>query len=127
MLRAITGLTAAYVIVLAIVMFQLSDAGSRASGIGFGEAMFASPMIVAYVVSLFVKSAEDRRVMFVFEVIFSVFSAVIFWSTFARESDAQYQLALFIIPLIGLPSVAIAGMIAMFGHRERQRRDKRGS
>jgi len=123
-MRAITGLAAAYIVVLAFVMFQLCGVGSRASGIAFGEALFASPVIIAYIVALSIKSAEDRRVMLVFEVMFSVFSAIIFWSTFAREGDAQYQLALFIIPSIGLPGVVIAGMIAMFGHKEKRRLDK---
>jgi hypothetical protein len=36
----------------------------------------------------------------------------VFYSTFAVEHDAQYQLALFFIPLIGFPTVAIAGAIA---------------
>jgi hypothetical protein len=127
MMRAITGLTAAYLIVLAIVMFQLSPAGSRTSGIAIGEAMFASPIIISYVVSILVNSVEDRRVMLVFDVLFSVFAAVIFVTTFAREGDAQYQLALFIIPLIGLPTVAIAGMISIFGHIEKRRLSKRNS
>ena len=112
---------------MAIVLFRLSGAGSWISGIAFAEALFASPIIIAYLVSIFLKYKEDLRVMLAFEMLFCLFSAATFCVTFTGEHDARYQLALFIIPLVGLPAVAIAGLIAIFGHIEKRRLDKRGS
>lgn len=111
-MRAILGLTAAYVLILAVMMFNLSSVGSGISNIIFGEALFALPMMAACVVAAFLKRAEGRRVMFVFQIAYSILSVAVFYSTFAVEHDAQYQLALFFIPLIGFPTVAIAGAIA---------------
>ena len=37
---------------------------------------------------------------------------LVFVRTFTEEHDAQYQLAVLVIPLIGFPAVVIAGVIA---------------
>jgi len=123
MMRAITGLTAAYIIIMAAAMFHSSDPGSKINGIVFGEVLFSSPIIISYVLSLFLKRFEARGVMLLFGVGFSVFSLFVFYSTFAGEHDAQYQLELLLIPAAGFPAVAIAGAIAAFwnwGGRQRR-------
>ena len=112
MMRAITTLTAGYMLIMAAAMFYTSDAGAKLSGIAIGEVAFSSPMIISYVLSLFLKSFEARCVMLVFGAIFSIFALFMFYSTFVGEHDAQYQLALLLIPFVGFPAVAIAGVIA---------------
>jgi hypothetical protein len=113
-MRAITGLTAAYIIIMATTMFYSYDPGSKISGIIFGEALFSSPIIISCILSLFLKRFEARGVMLLFGVGFSIFSLSVFYSTFAGERDAQYQLTLLLIPAVGFPAVAIAGAIAAF-------------
>jgi len=41
----------------------------------------------------------------------------VFVRTFTGEHDAQYQLAVLVIPLIGFPTVVIAGVIAAFSSK----------
>ena len=112
MARISAGLTAAFVLIIAVVMSLVSDAGSRVSGVFFGEALFAAPMIIAYLLMRWIVSDDAHRVILVFQFGFFVFVSVIFYLTFTGDHDAQYQLALLLIPLFGFPSVAIAGVIA---------------
>lgn len=111
-MRAIVGLAAAYVLIVAVVLFYTSDAGSKADGVLFGEAFFAAPMMIAYALARWMIGVEARRVILGFEVGFSVLTLAIFYLTFSGEHDAQYQLALLLIPLFGFPSVVVAGLIA---------------
>jgi hypothetical protein len=113
MMRAIIGLTTAYVLVIAFGF-------DRASGISqmlSTQALFSVPMAIACIESVFLKRAESRRVMLVFQIVYSIISAAVIYRTFAGERDAQYQLNLLLIPLIGFPSVLIAGLIAAFWKR----------
>ncbi len=111
-MRTIFGLTVACVLIMAATMAHISDAGAKMSGVAFGEALFSTPMIIACLLSLVMRRTEPRRVLLTFEIAFSILTLLVFVNTFAGEHDAQYQLALLFIPLIGFPGVVIAGVIA---------------
>lgn len=108
-MRAITGLTAAYVIALAAVM---TSSGESANAVLIDEVVFASPMLIAYALSRWVVHAGGRIILLGFEILFSVFSFAVFYWTFTGEHDAQYQLALLAIPLLGFPTIVIVGAVA---------------
>jgi hypothetical protein len=108
-----TVLTAAYVVVMALV-FSTGSTNSTVEGVLFGEILFAGPMVIAYALSIWMRRVEAHRVLLAFQVGFSILTAIIYNWTFAGEHDAQYQLTLLFIPLIGFPAVAIAGLAAAF-------------
>ncbi|MDR3572197.1 MAG: hypothetical protein P4L81_08525 [Candidatus Pacebacteria bacterium] len=85
----------------------------------FAEAAFALPMIIAFFLALIFRGVEARRSLLFFEIGFSIFSILVFVRTFTGEHDAQYQLAVLVIPLIGFPAVVIAGVIAAFSPKRR--------
>jgi len=74
-------------------------------------------MIIAFLLALIFHDSEARRSFLVFEIGFSIFSLLVFVRTFTGEHDAQYQLAVLVIPLIGFPTVVIAGVIAAFSSK----------
>jgi len=108
-MQAITGLTAAYVIALAAVM---TSGGQSVNGVLIDEAVFASPMLIAYALSRWVVHAGGRIILLGFEILFSIFTIAIFYWTFTGEHDAQYQLVLLAIPLFGFPTIVIVGAVA---------------
>jgi len=93
-------------------MFRGYDDGWRIDGIIFGEVLFATPMMIAYGLSRLRTSEGARQVLLGYEIGYSLLTLIVFWTSFAGEHDAQYQLTLFLIPLIGFPSAAIAGLVA---------------
>lgn len=114
-MRAVTGLTTGYVVVIAIVFSVfITSSDSKISSVEFAEAAFALPMIIAFFLALIFRGVEARRSLLFFEIVFSIFSMLVFVRTFTGEHDAQYQLAVLVIPLIGFPAVVIAGVIAAF-------------
>jgi hypothetical protein len=119
-MKAIIGLTAAYAIAVAIVFagFVISSPSSI-SNIALAEAAFALLMMIACFLALIIRSVIARRVLLVFEIGFSILSLLILVSTFTGEHDAQYQLAVLAIPLMGFPAVAIPGVIAALSPRSR--------
>lgn len=108
---AITLLTAIYVIALATMTARASSVGNL-NGVIVAEAMFASPMLIAYALSRWLVRRESRIVLLVFEIAFLIFTCAVFYHTFTGEHDAQYQLKLLIIPFVGFPAIVIAGAIA---------------
>ena len=111
-MRAITVLSVAYVLTIALIMIWLPGSASKAQSVLFGEALFGAPMIIANVLAKWLDKVEARRVLFVFGVGFVVFALATIYSTFSGEPEAQYQLLLLLIPAVGFPSVAVAGAIA---------------
>lgn len=93
-------------------MFSAYDDGWRIGGIAFGEVLFAAPMMIAYGLSKLRTSDGARQVLLGYEISYSLLALIVLWTTFTGEHDAQHQLTLFLIPLIGFPSVAIAGLVA---------------
>jgi predicted N-acetyltransferase YhbS len=55
---------------------------------------------------------EARIILLGYGVGYSILTALTFYWTFGFEHDAQYQLMLFLIPMFGFPTVAIAGLAA---------------
>ncbi len=114
-MRAVTGLTTAYVFVIAIVFSVfITSSGSTISNVAFAETAFALPMIIAFFLASIFRGARSRRSLLYFAIGFSIFSLLVFVRTFTGKHDAQYQLAVLAIPLIGFPAVVIAGVIAAF-------------
>jgi hypothetical protein len=112
-MRAITGLMTVYVVATAIAFSVfITSSDSTISNVIFAESAFALPMVIACFLGLIFRGATARRSLLFFEIGFLIFSLLVFISTFAGEHDAQYQLAVLVIPLIGFPAVAIAGVIA---------------
>lgn len=117
MMRAIAVLTAAYILIMAAAMSYLSDPGERISGMIFGETVFASPMIVACLLAKVVKRVDAREILLLFGIAYLILTVIVFVDTFTGEKDAQYQLALILIPLVGIPALAVAAVIAIFLNR----------
>jgi hypothetical protein len=114
MLRAIVGLSAAYVVTIAVLMSYTSSPGSEVSGVLGGQAIFSIPMMLALVILAWAKSIKARGVVVAFQVGYFAITFLVFASTFIGEHDAQYQLALLVIPIFGFIGVAAAGLIAAF-------------
>ena len=108
-MRAILGLTAAYMLTL-LFTFSVSSA------IDFlvMECMFAGPMFIACVLAMVVTRSEARRVILGFQVAYILCTLIISISTFSGEPEAQYQLQLLLVPLVGFLGVTVAGVLAVF-------------
>ena len=111
MMWATVGITAAYALTLALVFYPTS-APSRAEGLLILEGLFAGPMMIACVLSILMTRAQARRVIIGFQVTYILLTLITFYSTFTGEQDAQYQLRLLFIPLLGFPGVVAAGVMA---------------
>ena len=109
MMWAILGLTAAYMLTL---MFSFSV--SSALDFLLMECMFAGPMIIACVLAMVMTRVEARRVILGFQVAYILATLMISISTFSGERDAQYQLQLLLVPLVGFLGVTVAGVLAAF-------------
>ena len=109
MMWAILGLTAAYMLTL---MFSFSV--SSALDFLLMECMFAGPMIIACVLAMVMTRVEARRVILGFQVAYILATLLISISTFSGERDAQYQLQLLLVPLVGFLGVTVAGVLAAF-------------
>ena len=109
MIRAILGLTVAYMVILLFAF-------SIRSALDFliMECMFAGPMIIACVLAMVMTRSKARHLILGFQIAY-IFSTLIFIiSTFSGEGDAGYQLQLLLIPLVGYPGVTGAGVLAHF-------------
>lgn len=113
MKRAIAGITVAYIIVMAAIMLSLSDTSTAVFAILVGEAVFASPIMIAYALSRWLVSFEARLILLIYQALYSLLTIFIFYSTFAGEpADAQYQLAILWIPIVGFPALVLTGLLA---------------
>lgn len=106
---AIVGLTVAYMLALGFA-FRIS---SIPDFLGL-ECMFAGPMIIACVLAMVMTRPKARRVILGFQVAYIFATLIISISTFSGERDAQYQLQLLLIPLLGFLGVTVAGVLAAF-------------
>jgi hypothetical protein len=104
------GVTAVYTLIIALAFHPSADVPSKAFELLFWEGLFAGPVVVASILSISVARVKTRRILLVFVVSYSILTATVFYWTFGVEHDAQYQLMLLLVPLIGFPSVMIAGL-----------------
>ena len=107
MIRTILGLTAAYTLALGFT-FRVS---SIPDFLGIA-CMFAGPMIIACVLAMVMTHPKAHRVILGFQVAYIFATLTISISTFSGERDAQYQLQLLLIPLLGFLGVTVAGVLA---------------
>ena len=125
-LRITVAVTAAYVAAIALVVYpDLSDnsfsVAFRAGAFASYEALFGAPLLIACGLSMWLNSVQARRIFLGFAVGYIIFSWAVFHSTFTGEHDAQYQLLLLQIPMIGFPALLIVGVIAgQFGRAPRR-------
>jgi peptidoglycan/LPS O-acetylase OafA/YrhL len=114
MLWATIGLTVAYALYFAVTLpTNTSDAQFFWDALFFWEGLFGGPMAIACILSIFLARVEARIILLGFAVGYSILTALIFYWTFGFEHDAQYQLMLFLIPILGFPSVAVLGLAAI--------------
>ena len=106
---AILGLTVAYMLTL---VFAFPP--SNALDLLIGECMFAGPMMIACALAMVMTRTEAHRVILGFQVAYILATLIISISTFSGEQDAQYQLQLLLIPLVGFVGVTVAGVLAAF-------------
>ena len=109
---AIGALTVSYALAIAALALYTYDAGWKVAGLLFDEVLFSGPMLLAYGLSRMRTSDAASRTLLGFGVGYSILTVIIVVATFSGEPEAQYQLRLFLIPLIGLPPVVVAGLIA---------------
>ena len=107
------GLAMACALVVGIAFYPPSDLPRKAEWILLAEALFAGPMIIASMLSLFIRRLEARRVFAGFQIGYIVMALVTYGSTFTGEHDAQYQLALLGIPILGYLGILVAGIVAV--------------
>ena len=121
MLWVTVGLTAAYVLAIALFVYiSGGDPSFRVQALGFAEALFSTPLLIACALAIWLNSVQARRALFGFAVGYIIFTLDAFYSTFIGEHDAQYQLLLLQIPMIGFPALLIVGVIAgLFGRAPR--------
>ena len=105
--RLTVALAAAYTLTIALALRP-----SDASGLLFSEGLFAGPVILACLLSTLLVRLRARIILLGFAVGYSILSAIIFYWTFGFEHDAQYQLILLLIPMLGFPSLVVAGLFA---------------
>jgi hypothetical protein len=104
------GLTAAYALFFALTLPANSP---KVDALLFWEGLFAGPMMIACVLSILMPRVEARIILLVFAVGYSILTALIFYRTFGFERDAQYQLMLFVIPVLGFFGIAVLGLAAV--------------
>src|SRR4051812_38688161 len=114
-LRVTIALTVASFLAMALFVYTSGgDPSFRVEELGFFEALFGTPLLIACGLTLWLDSVQARRIFLGFAVGYSIFTLDVFCSTFTGEHDAQYQLLLFQIPIIGFPALLIVGVIAGF-------------
>lgn len=124
LMRLLTAVTIAYVLIIAVLfLFYISGPGPKADDVLLGEAVFASPVMIAYALSMWLNSVQARRVLLGFELAFALFALLIFYQTFSNDEEAQYQLLLLQIPMLGFPGLVIAGAVAATFGRAKSRPD----
>lgn len=107
-------LTAAYVLAVALLP-HLPDPDLRAEveTLLFGEALFAGPMIIAGVLSILMSRVEPRRMIVGLQAAYILITLITFHSTFTGEHDAQFQLELLLIPVLGYGAMLLAAVLAV--------------
>ena len=111
MMWATIGLTAAYALFFAVTL--PANSPSKVDALLFWEGLFAGPMMIACILSIFLARVEARIILLGFAIGYSILTALTFYWTFGFEHDAQYQLMLFLIPILGFPFVAVLGLAAV--------------
>lgn len=112
LLRVSLALTAVYALAIAVAFYPSAYVPEKGQELLFTEAVFSGPILLAVILSILMRRVEARRTMVVFQVGYIFITLAICYLTFAGEHDAQYQLALLFIPLIGFPGVVVAGLVA---------------
>lgn len=112
-MRAIIGLTAGYMLLLALAFFVLHGGHLTEKIVGSvtSSLVFGFPVLIAFGLATLSKRDDVRRALLIFEIIFLLFTTYIFYQTFSSEHDAQYQLALLLIPLVGFIAMALVSII----------------
>jgi hypothetical protein len=105
------GLTAAYALFFAVTL--PANSHPKVDALLFWEGLFAGPMMIGCILSILLARVEARIILLGFAIGYSILTALTFYWTFGFEHDAQYQLMLFLIPILGFPSVAILGLAAV--------------
>lgn len=111
-MRTITGLTVAYIVLVAALMLNVSETDSRIGGVIFGEVVFSSPMLAGWSAAKLMKRPQSRYIMSVFAVVYPLASALAYYYILVGEHDAQWQLSFVLIPMTGFLAVLIFGTVA---------------
>jgi len=106
------GLTATFAFIVALIFRPSLDSSPTGLDFLYWEGAFAGPLVIASLLSLLLARAKARIILLGFGVAYSILAALMFGWTFGFEHDAQYQLALLAIPLVGFPSIIVAGLAA---------------
>ena len=113
MMWASIALTAAYVLAVALLPhLPEPDRRTEVEMLLLGEVLFAGPMIIASGLSILMRGSEARRVIVGFQVAYILITLATFHSTFSGEHDAQYQLELLLIPVVGYGGLLFAAALA---------------
>lgn len=113
MMWASIALTATYVLAMALLdHLPAADLRTEVELLLFGEALFAGPMIIASGLSILMRRVEARRAIVVFQLAYILITLTTFHSTFSGEHDAQYQLELLLIPVLGYGAILFAAVLA---------------
>ena len=107
------GLTAAYVLFFAVTLPE--DSLSKLDALLFWEGVFAGPMMISAALSIAIARIEARITFLGFAAGYAILTAATFYWTFGFEHDAQYQLTLFLIPVLGFPFIAVLGLAVVLG------------
>jgi uncharacterized membrane protein len=103
-------LTVAYALFVAIT--TSSDSPSLFAQMLFSEILFTGPIIIGCIMSIASSREKFRITLLYFSIAYFLFSALLLLWTFGFEHDAQYQLAMLLLPLFGFPSVFVVGLAA---------------
>ncbi len=113
MMRALaTALIALYALTVVTVFGQ--SGATNPGPLFFGFALFTSPLLLLGLLAAFLRSSVARRLLSGFSITFCILALAMFAWTFGSEHDGLYQLALLLIPAVGIPSAIIVGMIATY-------------
>lgn len=105
--RLTVALAAFYALTIALVLRP-----SDALELLLSEGLFAGPVILASFLSAWLVRLRARIILLGFALGYSILSVTVFYWTFGFEHDAQYQLMLLLIPMLGFPSLVVAGLFA---------------
>jgi len=112
MMLASIALTSAYVLAMVLLPhLPEPDLRIEVEMLLFGEALFAGPMVIASILSILMRRVEPRRLIVGFQTAYVVITFMTFLSTFSGEHDAQYQLELLLIPLLGYGGLLFAALL----------------
>jgi hypothetical protein len=105
-------LTAAYSVAMALLPhLPEPDLQTEVEDLVLFEALFAGPMLIGSGLSVLMRRIEARRLIIGLQTTYIVITFMTFQSTFSGEGDAQYQLELLLIPLIGYGGLLLAAVL----------------